>query len=282
MHNHIKQFLMTKNFSCKTSVMAMLGFALLATVACSKQGGVAEPAPQNPGGSNTNPPETVDTSNFKPQQTGISFRKVTSPKSVTDYLLQIPATYNEKKTTRWPVIIFLHGVGGRGSDLNKVKNEGLAAIASRNLNFPYIVVSPQCKDNQWWDVQGLEAVYADVVKLYNVDTNRIYITGLSMGGYGTWDWASSAPGKFAAAVPICGGGAVSKACALKNLPVWAFHNADDPTVNVNQSREMVKAVKDCGGTLIKYTENPTGGHDAWTKAYNDPALYTWLNQQTKK
>lgn len=267
----------------KIILMSAIGVAFFVLMACSKQGSVEEPQPAGPGAATPPPPvtEVVDTGNFQRQQTGVTFRKVTNPKSITDYVLQIPATYNDQKTKRWPVIIFLHGIGARGSDPARVKNEGLAAIASRDANFPFIVVSPQCKDGGWWDVQGLETVLAEALKL-NVDTNRIYLTGLSMGGFGTWDWAAAAPGKFAAAVPICGGGTPAKACNMKNLPIWAFHNADDPTVNVLTTRDMVKAVKDCGSTVIKYTENPTGGHDAWTKAYTDPALFAWLNQQKRK
>ncbi len=120
------------------------------------------------------------------------------------------------------------------------------------------------------------------MKTYRVDPSRIYLTGLSMGGFGSWDWIVYKPAHFAAVVPICGGGTPSKACLLKDKPVWAIHNADDPTVNVQSSRDMVNAIIACGGKLLKYTENPTGGHDAWTKAYNDPALYAWLNQYTLK
>ncbi|WP_341834682.1 hypothetical protein WJU16_17150 [Chitinophaga pollutisoli] len=126
-----------------------------------------------------------------------------------------------------------------------------------------------------------EVLYSQVLKDYNVDSSRIYLTGLSMGGYGTWSWVLNKPERFAAVVPICGEGTPSKACVLKSKPVWVFHNADDPTVPVKGSRDMVNAIRNCGGTLVKYTENATGGHNAWTKAYSDPALYTWLNQQKK-
>ena len=250
---------------------------LMLTFACSKQ---ATTGPVT-GEEGKNPPPAVDTSSFVRQQTGVSFRKVNNPKGITDYVLQIPASYNDQKTVKWPVIIFLHGIGERGNDLNQVKNAGLAGKAAADPNFPFIVISPQCKTDSWWDNPSLDALYADVLKQYNIDPQRIYLTGLSMGGYGTWDWAQNAPDKFAAIVPICGGGTPANACVLKSVPVWAFHNADDPTVSVYNSRDMVDALVKCCSNLVKYTENPTGGHDAWTKAYNDPALYDWIKAQKK-
>lgn len=257
-----------------------IGFALVIMVACSKETNTVPVVPP-PSGDENPPPEVID---FIPQQTGVSFKKIANPKGITDYVLQIPASYNDKKTTKWPVIIFLHGIGERGNDLNKVKNAGLAAIAGKNKDFPYIVISPQCKaekNNDWWNNANLNVLYDEVLKLYNVDPSRIYLTGLSMGGYGAWAWAQGNPDKFAAVVPICGGGEPGNACVLKNKPIWVFHNADDGTVNVSNSRAMVDALKKCGSSVMKYTENPTGGHDAWTKAYSDPALFTWLGAQKK-
>lgn len=253
-----------------TIIKTMLLAAVVAA-SCSKENNTTEIAKEQ------DPP--VDTSDFVSHPTGVTFQKVSNPKGVTDYVLQIPASYNAKKGTKWPVIIFLHGIGERGNDLNRVKNAGLAGIAAKDPNFPFIVISPQCKADTWWDVPSLTVLYKDVLEKYNVDSSRIYLTGLSMGGYGAWAWALAAPEKFAAVVPICGGGTPSKACVLKTKPVWAFHNADDPTVNVRESRNMVNAIRDCGGTLVKYTENPTGGHNAWTKAYTNPALFEWLKAQ---
>lgn len=267
-----------KMMVCAAIVMLMAACGKTSTV----QPVTTVPEPEQP---TETPDPPKDTAEFKPQQTGVTFRKVNNPKEVTDYVLQIPATYNTEKTKRWPVIIFLHGVGERGntaSDLEKVKRAGLAGVAAKDPNFPYILVAPQCKTDTWWNVPSLNVLYDDILKQYNVDTKRIYITGLSMGGYGCWEWIAANPAKFAAAVPICGEGPVAKACGLKDKPIWAFHNADDPTVNVSGSRNMVNAIKDCGGKLVKYTENPTGGHDAWTKAYNDPALFTWLSAQSLK
>ncbi|WP_198652153.1 carboxylesterase family protein [Chitinophaga deserti] len=266
-----------KHFSMHIRMIGTIAIAVF-LFACGRENDAApRPAPA-PGV----PQDTVKVPPPGPaEQTGVTARKVRSPKSVTDFLLQLPETYN-KDAKKWPVIIFLHGVGERGSDVNMVKRAGLAAKAARDPNFPYIVVSPQCKENGWWDSPSLEILLDQVLKDYRIDPARVYLTGLSMGGYGSWDWALFKPERFAAVVPICGGGVPSRACVLKNMPVWAFHNADDLTVNVQGSRDMVNAIRACGSTLVKYTENPTGGHDSWTKAYNDPALYTWLNQYTKK
>lgn len=249
---------------------AALAFALLLVLpSCAKK--------QD---SNEISPGAKDTIDFVQQQTGVSFKKVNGATTVTDYVLQIPASYNER-SAKWPVIIYLHGIGERGTDLNMVKRSGLALRAVREADFPYIVISPQCKPDITWDVAGLNILYTDILKQYNIDPSRVYLTGLSMGGFGAWDWAMRFPAKFAAVVPICGAGTPSKACSLKDVPIWAFHNADDYTVGVAGSRDMVNALKACGSTVVKYTENATGGHDSWTKAYNDPALFSWLNQQKR-
>lgn len=236
--------------------------------------GTETPAP----GTNPNPNPTPAPA---PLPTGVTAQKVKNPKVIKDFLRQLPATYNDDVNKKWPVIFFLHGMGERGSDINIVKRASLAAIAAKDENFPYILIAPQCPVTTWWDVPSLEVLYEQVLKEYRVDPSRVYLTGLSMGGYGAWSWALMKPDRFSAVVPICGEGTPGKACVLKNKPVWVFHNADDPTVPVSGSREMVAAIKACGGTQVKYSENATGGHDSWTRAYTDPALFTWLNQQKK-
>ncbi|WP_341834683.1 alpha/beta hydrolase-fold protein [Chitinophaga pollutisoli] len=241
------------------------------------------PAPgsgQEEGPGTGTPPETPKPS--VPLPTGVTAQKVKNPKEITDFLVQLPATYNDDPNKKWPVIFFLHGMGERGDDINIIKRASLAAIAAKDANFPYILISPQCKTPSWWNIPSLEVLHAQVMSDYKVDPSRIYLTGLSMGGFGAWTWAQTKPERFAAVVPICGEGTPASACVLKDKPLWVFHNADDPTVPVKGSQDMVKALRDCGSTLVKYTENESGGHDAWTKAYSDPALFTWLNQQSKK
>lgn len=233
------------------------------------------------GGGGTETPGPGTGTPAVPLTTGLTAQKVKNPKQVTDYLRQLPATYNDDPNKKWPVIFFLHGVGERGNDINIIKSTSLVSIASKDVNFPYILIAPQCKVTSWWDIPSLEVLYTEVLKDYKVDPSRVYLTGLSMGGFGAWSWIQAKPDRFAAVVPICGEGAPEKACALKDKPIWVFHNADDPTVAVKGSRDMVNAIKDCGGTVVKYSEEATGGHDAWTRAYTDPALFTWLEKQKK-
>jgi predicted peptidase len=148
--------------------------------------------------------------------------------------------------------------------------------------FPFIVVSPQCPEGEIWSKELLLALLDEVVRTRAVDTNRVYLTGLSMGGYGTWNLGLSHPERFAAIVPICGGGEMISILlahdekALKSLGVWAFHGGKDPVVPVEESQRMVQLLKRRGVTDVKLTIYPEAGHDSWTEAYNDPELYKWL------
>jgi len=192
------------------------------------------------------------------------------------YLLFLPEDYG-KKEQLWPMILFLHGMGERGSNLEKVKTHGPPSIVEKQNNFPFIVVSPQCPQNQMWsdNIDMLINLIDDIAGRYDVDTDRIYLTGLSMGGYGTWSLAAEYPGRFAAIVPICGGGPTEKACNLKNVPIWAFHGALDNLVPVNESQVMVQAVNACGGNA-RLTVYPDVSHPSWVPAYNNNELYDWL------
>jgi predicted peptidase len=214
----------------------------------------------------------------KSQTPGITAVKLDNQSgTIKNYQLFIPADYNNKKDTKWPVVFFLHGVGERGTDINQVKNVGIMKVASGK---PFLIIAPQCPADEWWNLKSLEILYKEVMAKYNVDINRVYLTGLSMGGFGVWDWSAAYPEKFAATIPICGGGNASYAAKLKDMPIWDFHCADDPTVNVSNSRDMVKALKAVGSKIL-YTEYPTGGHDAWTRTYANADVYTWLLQQHK-
>lgn len=179
------------------------------------------------------------------------------------------------------MILFLHGAGERGSDLDWVKRYGVAKIVEEQPDFPFIVASPQCPRSQYWSVQLLSDLLDEVIDTYGVDPDRVYLTGLSMGGYGTWYLAAAQPHRFAAIAPICGGGDPDEACKLKTLPVWAFHGARDSVVPESESKEMVEALKACGGN-VKYTVYPEAGHDSWTQTYNNPALYDWFLQHRRE
>jgi predicted peptidase len=196
-----------------------------------------------------------------------------------DYLIYLPPDYGQKNN--WPLLLFLHGAGERGSDLDLVKKHGPPKLIDRGNAFPFIVVSPQCPKGRAWQPMELTALLDDVIAKYKVDQDRICVTGLSMGGFGTWALAAYSPNRFAAIVPICGGGEPFWAKRLAHLPVWVFHGAKDPGVPLRRSQEMVDALKKAGGN-VKFTVYPEAGHDAWTATYDNPKVYEWLLQQKRR
>lgn len=207
------------------------------------------------------------------------FEKGITLKATVDYLLFLPEGYEQSKTN-WPLMLFLHGSGESGHDLNKVKAHGPPKIVETKKDFPFILVSPQ-STGRGWNVEVLNALLDDIMKTYRVDPDRVYLTGLSMGGFGTWSLAAAHPEKFAAIVPICGGGDTSDAYKLAKMPIWVFHGAKDPTVPVQRSKLMVDAIKTVGGNP-KFTIYPEAGHDCWTETYNNPELYKWLLEQKRQ
>jgi predicted peptidase len=209
------------------------------------------------------------------------FEKTITKTLSCKYLLFLPESYGKKKQG-WPMLLFLHGAGERGSNLKKVKVHGPPKIVEKQRDFPFIVVSPQCPKDDWWTdkVEVLINLLDDIVAKYDVDTKRIYLTGLSMGGYGTWALAAKYPERFAAIAPICGGGNRIMAYRLKDVPVWAFHGAKDNVVPLKESEEMVNAIKSRGGNT-KLTVYPDAGHDSWTETYNNKELYDWFLEHRK-
>ncbi len=207
------------------------------------------------------------------------FESKITVKAKLDYWLALPAGYENSKE-KWPLVLFLHGAGESGTDLAKVKVHGPPKLVEAGREFPFILISPQ-SPGRGWNPDTLNALLDDVISKYRVDKDRVYLTGLSMGGYGTWALAAAHPEKFAAIAPICGGGNPSDAKKLARLPVWVFHGAKDPTVPLKRSEEMVQAVKAAGGN-VKFTVYPEAGHDSWTETYNNPEFYTWLLAQKRK
>jgi predicted peptidase len=197
-------------------------------------------------------------------------------KVTVKYLVYLPKDYDQKES--WPLMLFLHGKGERGDDLNVVKKHGPPKLIEAGKEFPFIVVAPQCPDIVWWQPVELKALLDEVCEKYKVDQDRIYLTGLSMGGFGTWTMAAYQPHRFAAIVPICGGGEPETARLFAQTPTWVFHGAKDPIVKLKSSEDMVEALKKAGGN-VKFTIYPDAGHDSWTEAYNDPELYKWLLEQ---
>jgi predicted peptidase len=191
------------------------------------------------------------------------------------YLLSLPREYGEDKDQRWPLILYLHGSGERGSDLNKLKANGPPKLVSEGQEMPFIVVSPQCPARSTWDPKALVELLDQIVRKYAVDADRIYLTGISMGGAGTWSLALAHPERFAAIAPICGWGDPAKAHRLESMRVWVFHGAKDSVVPLQSSQEMVDALEQVGNTA-RFTIYPDAGHDAWTVTYNNPAVFEWF------
>ncbi|WP_295128884.1 alpha/beta fold hydrolase [uncultured Chitinophaga sp.] len=197
----------------------------------------------------------------------------------TKYLLSLPDGYKDDTTKRWPLVIFLHGSGESGTDLNKVKAHGLPKLVEAGKKFPFIVVSPQ-SSGFGWQPDILYQMLRDIKKKYLVDDDRIYLTGLSMGGYGTWALAQKHPEEFAAIIPICGGGDTTDLWRLRYMPTWNFHGAKDNVVSIKQSETMVNTLKQYNKN-VKFTIYPEATHDSWTQTYNNDSLYTWMLAQSK-
>ena len=202
----------------------------------------------------------------------------TQVKVQMSYLLYLPKDYEQQES--WPLLLFLHGSGERGEDLELVKMHGPPKLIAAGQDFPFIVVSPQCPKDRRWEPIELVALLNDLSNKYKVDDDRIYVTGLSMGGFGTWQLASYAPDRLAAIAPICGGGEKHWVKQFAHLPVWAFHGAKDTGVPLERSQVMVDELKKNGGNP-KLTIYPEAGHDSWTETYDNPELYKWLLEQKR-
>ena len=200
-----------------------------------------------------------------------------------EYLLFLPESYAQSNNQKFPLIFFLHGAGERGSDLDSVKRHGIPKIVETNPDFPFIAVSPQCPEDSWWtsELHTINGLIEEIVEKYQVDTSRIYLTGLSMGGFGTWSLASMYPERFAAIAPVCGGGEVSQILrSLAEMPIWTFHGQKDDVIPFSRSEEIVVALKK-NGSSIKFTIYPEAGHDSWTKTYDNPELYKWFLKHSR-
>jgi predicted esterase len=197
------------------------------------------------------------------------------------YLLALPEEYSADTAKKWPLLIFLHGSGESGDDLNKVKVHGPPKLVEQGRKLPFIVVSPQANRNFGWQPEILEHFLRSLKQTYRVDKDRIYLTGLSMGGYGTWNWASKYPKNFAAIVPICGGGDTAEVWKLQNVPVWCFHGGKDNVVPPSESTRLIDALKKVN-PAARLTIYPDAGHDSWTETYNNDSVYSWLLQQKRK
>jgi predicted esterase len=198
----------------------------------------------------------------------------------TNYQLYLPEGYNNDTLTRWPLILFLHGSGESGYDINKVKVHGPPKLVDNGKKFPFIIVSPQSPVPNGWDVETLYQLLQYIKNKYRVNEKKMYCTGLSMGGFGTWALAMKYPDEFAAIAPICGGGDTSNAWKLRNIAVWCFHGAKDDVVPPIGSENMVKAAKRFNNN-IRFTLYPDANHNSWEVTYNNDSLYQWMLAQNK-
>ena len=214
------------------------------------------------------------------------------------YRIFIPANYDTHK--QYPLVLCLHGAGGRGSDNTSRGTEAFTVLSSPEVqkDHPCFLLTPQCPEGKTWvktpwtkgsysidavplsdEMHSALDILFTVKSEFSIDPARIYVTGQSMGGYGTWDAVLRCRKVFAAAVPVCGAGDPSKAKLIAHVPLWIFHGSDDPTVPVQGSRDMVKALTDAGSTSFKFTEYPGIKHDSWTKAWKEKDLVPWLFAQ---
>lgn len=226
---------------------------------------------------------------------GVAFTaKVKGHEVAGRYLLALPEGYETDKRKKWPIVLFLHGVGERGNDLNVVRAHGPFKELAKGRKFPFILVAPQCPPDRLWETDMLTGLLDSAERAYRVDRKRESVTGLSMGGYGTWALAMATPERFAAIAPLCGGPRTEDAPPLrgatigrvdippaeigkiKGLPVYTVHGDADTAVPVQGTRDLVAALRAAGDKKVSYTEVPGAGHDVWTAEYAKDAIYDWL------
>jgi predicted peptidase len=200
------------------------------------------------------------------------------------YLFYLPKGY-DSNSGKLPLMLFLHGRGESQPPLSTVKKWGPPKMVDTGTDFPYILVSPQCPMTENWSQPAqqklLVALLDEITAKFKVDTDRVYLTGLSMGGFGSWTLAADHPERFAAIAPICGGGKPEDAAKLKDLPIWVWHGTDDNAVPVKRSIDMVEAIKKAGGDKIRFTTLEHVGHVSWEAAYHSPDFYAWLDKQKR-
>jgi hypothetical protein len=196
------------------------------------------------------------------------------------YLTQLPVGYADHPDTRYPLMIFLHGSGERGLDVNMVGLWGPWQYLKAHPEQECIVIGPQGLPRSWWETADVNDLIDEVMAKYRVDPDRVYLTGLSMGGFGTWAEAIAHPERFAAISPMCGGGDPKKAYLVKDVPTWVFHGALDNVVSPRYAEEMVDALKAAGGN-VRLTMYPDADHNCWVRTYNNPDFYAWLFAQRR-
>ncbi len=202
-------------------------------------------------------------------------------KDSTEYpfWVYLPDTYTD--SSNFPLFIFLHGRSLCGTDLNRVLRYGPLYEIKRGMNIPFVIVAPQLKPNSSWNPDKVDAVVNYMLAHYKIDSNKISVSGMSLGGYGAFDYAGKYHKKLAAASIVCGGGNTDYACEVKDLPIWLFHGKLDKAVPFSESTKMLEAVQNCGGYYINLNEYPNWGHSQLIRVYRMHELYEWLLKQEK-
>lgn len=202
---------------------------------------------------------------------------------IVRYWIYLPGDYDaQAETGGAPLMLFLHGAGERGNnpdEIGKVKVHGPPKLLDREefrKNWPCVTVSPQCKNDYAWSPGQLMLLLDHIEKEYKIDKRRIYVTGISMGGFGTWMCLRENPDRFAAAAPICGGGDAKWGEKLTNVPIWVFHGNRDGVVPVRLSENLVGTIKKAGGNRVVFTAYDGVDHDSWTRTYDNQLLYDWM------
>lgn len=197
--------------------------------------------------------------------------------------LHLPRGYDDDARD-WPLVVFLHGSGERGADLDRVKVHGLPKQAVAGRDLPFILCAPQLEaaadEDSPWDPAALHALLPALRARWRIDARRTTATGLSLGGDAAWNWASAYPDDLAGIAPVCGAGDPARVCRARQVPVRAYHGDADTVVPLAEQQACVDALRACGGT-VSFTVYPGVGHDAWTPAYEDPALAPWLMAQVR-
>lgn len=210
------------------------------------------------------------------------FKAVITEEITLNYLLELPENYEEKNDKKFPLLLFLHGMGERGNDLSMLYSNGIPKLITEGTKLPFITVMPQCPETSFWteESKSLKMLLDDMIDNYNADEDRIYITGLSMGGYGTYEMLSRYPGFFAAAIPICGGiGSMytrMNLLTLKDTPMWIFHGEKDDVVPVKESENIYETLTSKGAENLYITLYPDLRHDSWTRTYGNNEIYDFL------
>lgn len=199
-----------------------------------------------------------------------------------DYLLYLPDQYKESGDSLFPLLIYLHGKSHRGSNLNKLKGYGLPFLIEKGHKYNFIIASPQCPSTtSWTEINWFDPLLRNLSAEYRIDPERVYVIGISLGGYGTWQAAVDHPDEIAAIIPLCGGCVDSdNICKIKNIPVWAFHGTADKLVNIRETESLVERLQNCDGN-VKFTRLENAGHDI-TNIFEKQEIYDWLLQQKKK